>query len=124
MLPHLPVVGAGKSDDQGPAGSCRGLSGERVGGGGPISGEMRPPPLSQVSLTPPGMTGYDSNRLKEMEEEVCYLIASREALPHGWQIVAYSTRRRTTAYGYCTDSAPNAPTRVDGETSALRKFYV
>ena len=28
----------------------------------------------------------------------------------------YSTRRRLSAYGYCTDSEPKAPTRSDGET--------
>ena len=28
----------------------------------------------------------------------------------------YSTRRRLSAYGYCTDSEPKAPTRYGGET--------
>jgi len=81
MLPHLFVVGAGNSDNQGQAGSCRRLSGERGGGGGPNSGEIGPPPPSHVFLTPPGLPGYDSDRLKEMEEEVYCLTSSREALP-------------------------------------------
>jgi hypothetical protein len=124
MPSDLLVVGARNFDDQGPAGSCRRLSGERGGGGGPIGGEIYPPPPSHVSLTPPGVTGYDSERLKEMEEEVCCLTSSREALPHGWRIVEYSTRRRIAAYGYYTDSAPKVPTRADGETSALRNICV
>jgi hypothetical protein len=48
MLPHLLVVGARNSDDQGPA--EKGLSGEHGDGGGPINGEIGPPPPSQVSL--------------------------------------------------------------------------
>ncbi len=69
--------------------------------------------------TPPGLTEYDSNKLKEMEEEDYCLTKSREALPHGWQIVAYNTRRHTATYGQCTHSALKAPTQTDGETSTL-----
>ncbi len=68
-------------------------------------------------LTPPGLTGFDSDRLKEMEEKDCYVTDSRKALPQEWQIVVCSTRRRIVAYGYCTDSALKAPTRTDRETS-------
>jgi len=75
------------SYDQGPAGSCRRPSGERGGGGGSISGEIGSPPPPQVSLTPPGLTGSDLDRLKEMEEENGCLASSREAFPQGWQIV-------------------------------------
>ena len=87
MLPHLLVVGAGNSLDQGPARSYRRPSEERGGGGGSNSGEIGPPPPPHVSLTPPGLTGYVSDRLKEMEEEDCCLARSREALPQRWQIV-------------------------------------
>ena len=69
---------------QGPAG---GLSGERGGGGGSIIGESGPPPPPQVSLTPPGLTGSDLDRLKEIEEEDCCLASIREAMPQGWHIV-------------------------------------
>ncbi len=86
MLPHLLVVGVRNSDDQGPDGSCKRLSGERGGGGGPISGEIGPSPPSHGSLTPPGLTSFNLGRLKEMEED-CYTISSREALPCGWHIV-------------------------------------
>ena len=87
MLSHLLVVGARNSHDQGPTGSCRRPSGERGGGGGSISGEIGPPPPPHVSLTPPGLAGFDSDRLKELEEEDYCLAGSREALPQGWQIV-------------------------------------
>ncbi len=87
VLPHLLVVGAGNSHDQGPVGSYRRPSGERGGDGGSISGEIGPPPPPHVSMTPPGLTGSDSYRLKEMEEEDCCPACSREALPQGWQIV-------------------------------------
>ena len=75
-------------------------------------------------LKPPGLMIFDSDRSMGMEEEVCFPTDSREALSQGWQILVYNTRCRTTAYGYCTDSAPKAPTRTDGETSALWIFYV
>ena len=87
MLPHLLVVGAGHSHDQGPAGSCKRPSGERGGGGDSIGGEIGPLPPPQVSLTPPGLRGSDSDRLKEMEEEDCCPARSQEALPQRWQIV-------------------------------------
>ena len=81
MLPHLLVVGAGNSHKQGPAGSCSRPSGERGGGGDSISGEIGPPPPPHVSLTPPGLTGSDSDRLKETEEKDRCLACSREELP-------------------------------------------
>jgi hypothetical protein len=87
MLPHLLVVGAGNSHDQDPAGSCKRPTGERGGGRRSISGEIGPPPPPQVSLTPPGLTGSDLDRLKEMEEENCCLDSSLEELPRGWHIV-------------------------------------
>jgi hypothetical protein len=71
MIPHLLVVGARNSDDMGPDWPCKRLSGERGGRGGPISEEIGTPLPSNVSLTPTGLTGYDSERLKETEEEVC-----------------------------------------------------
>jgi len=80
MLPHLLVVGAGDSDDHG---SCMRRSGKRGGRGGPISEDIGPPPPSHVPLTSLGLTGSDSDKLKEMEEEDCYLTGSWEALPHG-----------------------------------------
>jgi hypothetical protein len=83
MLPHLLVVDARNSLDQGPAGSCRRPSGERGAVGGPISGEIGPPPPPLVSLTPPGLTGYDLDKLKETEEEDSCLACSREELPQG-----------------------------------------
>ena len=77
MLLHLLVMGVGNSHDQDPAGSYRRSSGERGGsGGGSISEEIGSPPPPHVSLTPPGLTGSDSERLKEMEEEDCYLDSS------------------------------------------------
>ena len=36
----------------------------------------------------------------------------------------YNVRRRSAAYGYCTDSAPKEPTRTDGETSVKCKMRV
>jgi hypothetical protein len=81
MLPHLLVVGAGNSDDHGPAGACKRLSGERSGGGGPISGQIGTPLPSHLSLTPPGLKSYDSERLQEMEEADYCPMDSREALP-------------------------------------------
>jgi hypothetical protein len=68
MLFHLLVVGAINSNDQGPVGPCKRLNGERGDGGGPIGGEIGPPPPSQVSLTPLGLTSTKSQRLKELEE--------------------------------------------------------
>ncbi len=59
-----------------------------------------------------------------MKEEECCLISSREALPQGWQVVAYITWHRTETYGYCTDSEPKGTKWTDGEISALRKVYV
>ncbi len=83
MLPHLLVVGARNSHDHGPAGSCRRPSEDRGGGGGSISGEVGPPLPLQVSLTPSGVTGSHSEKLKETEEEDCCLACSREELPQG-----------------------------------------
>ena len=100
MLPHLLVVGVGNAEEQSPAGSCMRLSEERGGGGGLFSIEFGPPPPSQVSLTPPGLTGSDSDRLMEMKEEDCYLIGSREALPSGGQIVVCGPRRCIASLGY------------------------
>jgi hypothetical protein len=40
-----------------------------------------------VSLTPPGLTGFDSNMLKEVEEENFRHAISEEALTFGQQIV-------------------------------------
>jgi len=68
-------------------------------------------------LTPPGLTGFDSHMLTEMEEEESCLTDSRKALPQRWHIVVYITPRRIAACGYCTDSAPKAPTRSGGEPS-------
>jgi hypothetical protein len=87
MLPQLLLVGAGNSDDHGPAGSCRRLSGERGGAGGPISGEVGSLPPSHVALTPPGLTGSDLDRMKETKEEECGPMGSRKALPYGWRIL-------------------------------------
>jgi len=98
MLPHLLLVGALNSSDQDPAGSCRRLSEERGGGGGPISREIRPPLPPHVSFTPPDLTGSDSDRLKDVEEEDCCPIGSRDALSYGRQIVVYNMRRCTTSY--------------------------
>jgi hypothetical protein len=69
MLPHLLLVGTRNSNDQGPVGPCMRPSGERGDGSGPINGEIGPPPPPQVSLTPPGMTSFDSYMLKDLEEE-------------------------------------------------------
>ena len=120
MLPHLLVVGARNSYDQGPAGFCIRPSGERGGGGGSSIGEIGPPPPPHVTLTPPGLADSNLDKLKELEEEERCPIDSREALPYGQHIVGYSTRRCTATFEYCTDSAPKVPTRTDGETSALR----
>ncbi len=81
MLPHLLVVGDGNSNDQGPVGPCTRTSGERGGGGGPTGGEIGPPLPSHVSLTSPGLTGTNSERLTELEEVERYPIGSHEAMP-------------------------------------------
>jgi hypothetical protein len=74
-----------------------------------------------VSLTTPGLTDFDSDRLKELKEEDCCPIDNREELPYGRHMFKYNTRRRTATCEYCTDSALKAPTRTDEETSVLRE---
>ncbi len=73
MIPRLLVTPMTK----GLVEPCKRLSGERGGGSGMISREIGTPPPSHVSLTPPGLTGYDSKRLKEMEEEDSCPMGSR-----------------------------------------------
>ena len=68
MLPHLLVMGTRNFYDQGPGGPCRRPSGERGGGDGPIGGEIGPLPSSKLSMTPPGLTGTNSERSKKLEE--------------------------------------------------------
>ena len=53
--PPPPRGGRWKSDDHGPDGSSKRLSGERGGGGGPTSEGIGSRPPSHVSLTPPGL---------------------------------------------------------------------
>ena len=98
MLPHLLAVGARNSEDRGPTRSCKGLSGERGGGGGPISKGSGSRRRHGCLRTPPGLTGSNSDKLKEMEGEGCCLACSRKALPQGWQIVGTvhgAAKRRT-----------------------------
>jgi len=99
MLPNLLVVSVENSDDHCLAGACTRLSGERGDGGCPINREIGHRRRRMYLLTPPGLIGFDSVSLKDMEEEDYCLTVSWEALSRMWQIVVYNTRRRNAAYG-------------------------
>jgi len=124
MLPHLLVMGGETPMTMARLGLARGQAGSVAAAAARSMERLGCRRRHKCLLKPPGLMIFDSDRSMGMEEEVCFPTDSREALSQGWQILVYNTRCRTTAYGYCTDSAPKAPTRTDGETSALWIFYV
>jgi hypothetical protein len=119
MLPYPLVVGAGNSNDQGPAWPCKRPSGGQGGGGGLIKGEIGPPPPSNASLTPPGLTGKDLKRWQVLEEVDRCPANNHVELPWGQRVVDYRSRRCVQRTRTAADTAPKAPSRTDGGASAM-----
>ncbi len=80
------------------------------GGGGPIGGEIGPPPPSHVSLTPPDLTGIDSERWQELEEVERCSVGSQEELPCEQRVVGCRSRRCVHRTRTAADAALKALT--------------